>query len=120
MSTKAMPNVVPSRDEPATAVDERMEREAARFLHREAELLDNRKFHFWLEMLSADIQYRVPVRTTRENRDGSGFSRTAFFLDENYVSLKTRVLRFDSEFAWSENPATRTRRLVGNIRLRSA
>jgi 3-phenylpropionate/cinnamic acid dioxygenase small subunit len=120
MNTKAMPNIVARGDGPSAVVDERVEREVLRFLNREAELLDNRKFHLWLEMLSANIQYRVPVRTTRENRDGYGFSRTAFFLDEDYGSLKTRVLRFDSEFAWSENPATRTRRLVSNIRIRSA
>ena len=109
----------PRQDYAPLAVDERLERDALRFLNREAELLDNRKFHLWLEMLSPRIEYRVPVRTTRENKDGAGFSGTAFFLNEDYSSLKTRVLRFDSEFAWSENPATRTRRLVGNVRLRA-
>jgi 3-phenylpropionate/cinnamic acid dioxygenase small subunit len=101
-------------------VDERVEAEARWFLNREAELLDKRDLHAWLGVLSASIRYRVPVRTTRDNKDGAGFSRSAFFLDEDYASLKTRVLRLDSEFAWSENPATRTRRLVGNIRVRSA
>jgi 3-phenylpropionate/cinnamic acid dioxygenase small subunit len=111
---------LPMRQETPPAIDEQFERDALRFLNREAELLDHRKFHLWLEMLSPTIQYRVPVRTTRENKDGFGFSSTAFFLDEDYGSLKTRVLRFDSEFAWSENPATRTRRLVSNLRVRAA
>jgi 3-phenylpropionate/cinnamic acid dioxygenase small subunit len=96
------------------------EAEATRFLNREAELHDNREFHRWLEMVSANIRYRVPVRTTRQNKEGRGFSEKAFFLDEDHGTLKTRVLRLDSEFAWSENPATRTRRIIGNIRVRSA
>lgn len=100
--------------------NERIERECTRFLYREAELLDDRKFHQWLELLSRDIDYRVPVRSTRANKDGQGFSKTAFFMEEDYPSLKLRVTRLDSEFAWSENPATRTRRLVGNIRVGNA
>jgi 3-phenylpropionate/cinnamic acid dioxygenase small subunit len=120
MKTQVMPDAVAIRDEASAVIAEHVEREALRFLNREAELLDTRKFHLWLEMLSTEVRYRVPVRTTRENRDGHGFSRTAFFLNEDYGSLRTRVLRLDSEFAWSESPATRTRRLVGNIRLRSA
>lgn len=90
------------------------------FFHLEAELLDKRELQRWHELLSKDIRYRVPVRTTRDNRGGFGFSECAFFLDEDYMSLKTRVLRIGSDFAWSENPATRTRRFVTNIRVRSS
>jgi 3-phenylpropionate/cinnamic acid dioxygenase small subunit len=99
--------------------DDLVEAVARNFLHHEAELLDKRDFQGWLELLSESIKYRVPVRTTRANQEGFGFSKTAFFLDEDYISLRTRVLRLGSEFAWSENPATRTRRLIGNIRARS-
>jgi 3-phenylpropionate/cinnamic acid dioxygenase small subunit len=120
MNTVTMQNVGANRGEAVATLDNRMEAEATRFLHCEAELLDNREFHRWLEMLCANIRYRVPVRTNRQNKDGRGFSEKAFFLDEDHGSLKTRVLRLDSEFAWSENPATRTRRLVGNVRVRSA
>jgi 3-phenylpropionate/cinnamic acid dioxygenase small subunit len=97
--------------------DERIERECIRYLYREAELLDNRKFHEWLKLLNPKIDYRVPVRTSRENADGDGFSNKAFFMEEDYESLKARVARLDSKFAWSENPATRTRRLVTNFRV---
>jgi 3-phenylpropionate/cinnamic acid dioxygenase small subunit len=101
-------------------VDEGVERECTHFLYREAELLDNRKFDEWLSLLSPAIDYRVPVRTTRENKDGFGFSKSAFFLEEDFGSIKVRVARLRSEFAWSENPATRTRRFVGNIRVRAS
>jgi 3-phenylpropionate/cinnamic acid dioxygenase small subunit len=94
-----------------------LERECARFLYREAELLDGGRFRSWLEVLSPDIDYRVPVRTTRERKDGDGFSRRAYFMEEDLSSLKLRVARLDSDFAWSENPPTRTRRLVTNVRV---
>ena len=93
------------------------ERACAHFLHREAELLDRRHFEDWLALLSATIDYRVPVRTTRENKDGDGFSKSAFLMREDFGTLKLRVAKLQSEFAWAENPATRTRRLIANIRI---
>jgi 3-phenylpropionate/cinnamic acid dioxygenase small subunit len=100
--------------------EDQVERECIRFLYREAELLDNRKLADWIGMLSPKIEYQVPVRTTRGSRDGDGFSATAFFFDEDYGSLQLRVKRFASEYAWSENPPTRTRRLVTNFRVDAA
>jgi 3-phenylpropionate/cinnamic acid dioxygenase small subunit len=93
------------------------ERECTNFLYREAELLDNWQFNEWLELLSTGIDYRVPVRTTREKKSGDGFSSKAFFMEEDYSSLKMRVARLGSDFAWSENPRTRTRRMVSNVRV---
>lgn len=90
------------------------------FLFHEAEMLDRQQFHPWFDLLSRSLVYRVPVRTARTNADGKGFSKTSFFLDEDYASMKTRVVRISSEFAWAENPATRTRRMIGNIRVRSS
>lgn len=104
----------------ATSAESPAETAARRFLHREAELLDNRALPGWLELIATDIDYRVPVRTGRSNSDGLGFSLTSFFMEEDYASLKTRVERLGSEFAWAENPATRTRRMVTNIRVRQA
>lgn len=96
---------------------DRLERELARFLYREASLLDRGRLQEWFELLAPDIQYRMPVRTTRQKRDGEGFSDTAFFLDEDYSSIKLRVARLVTDFAWSESPPARTRRSVTNVRL---
>ena len=103
----------------ATAVIDRqsVERECANYLFREAELLDRRQFSDWHALLSANIDYRIPVRTTRYSRDGDGFSSTAFFMKEDYDSLELRITRLKSDYAWSENPPTRTRRIIGNIRV---
>ena len=96
---------------------DQLERLCTRFLHREAELLDRAEFADWLAMMHPGIDYRVPVRTTRDNRAGDGFSTRAFFMQEDFSSLAMRVKRLDSPYNWAENPRTRTRRLVGNVRV---
>lgn len=107
--------------ETAAVVDDgRIERECTNFLYHEAELLDRRQFSEWIALLSPGIDYRVPVRTTRLNKDGDGFSKTAFFMKEDIGSLGLRVQKLSSEYAWAENPATRTRRLVANVRVGAA
>jgi len=94
-----------------------VERECGRFLNQEAELLDNWEFSNWLELLDRDLQYRIPVRITRDKNSGKGFSNRAFFMDEDFSSMSMRVARLSSDYAWSENPRTRTRRMVSNIRV---
>jgi 3-phenylpropionate/cinnamic acid dioxygenase small subunit len=101
-------------------VDATLEREAIHFLHREADLLDRRSFSQWLEMISPDISYKIPVRTQRLNGEGDGFSKTAFFMREDLLSLKVRVAKLASPSAWAENPATRTRHMVSNVRVGEA
>ena len=97
-------------------LDHEISNECVSFLYREAELLDRRRFPEWLDMLSPDIAYKAPVRTTLDMKAGDGFSRRAYFFDEDYGALALRVERLKSAFAWSENPPTRTRRLITNIR----
>lgn len=90
------------------------------FLYREARLLDEQRLHDWLELVTEDIDYRVPVRTTRERgAEQSEFSRDANIFKEEFASLDARVRRFDKEYAWSENPPTRTRRFVTNVEIKA-
>lgn len=88
--------------------------EIVEFLYREAELLDDNRFAEWLNMLAEDIHYVMPVRTTQFRSKGDGFQDVAFF-EENYVSLRTRVKRLETEFAWAETPPSRTRHFITNI-----
>jgi PAH dioxygenase small subunit len=84
------------------------------FLYREAELLDAYRFRDWLELFAEDVHYVMPVRTTQFRATGSGFHDVAFF-EENLVSLRTRVERLQTEFAWAETPPSRTRHFVTNV-----
>lgn len=90
--------------------------EVATFLYREADLVDGYRFADWLALFAEDVEYRMPVRTTRFLRDGEGFTDMDFFA-ENQASLTTRVKRLETEFAWAEAPPSRTRHFVTNIRV---
>ncbi|MES2339934.1 MAG: aromatic-ring-hydroxylating dioxygenase subunit beta [Pseudomonadota bacterium] len=100
-------------------VDFALQQACEEFLNREAEYLDDRRFAEWFELLDPAIDYSAPVRTGRENWDGTGISDTAFYLKEDHASIEMRVKRLRSRYAWSESPATRTRRMVSNIRVTS-
>jgi 3-phenylpropionate/cinnamic acid dioxygenase small subunit len=91
--------------------------EAYGWLLEEAEVLDQRRHRDWLELLAKDITYRVPVRiTTGQDLDNSLLADMAHF-DEDLYSLTKRVDRFDTEYAWTEDPPSRTRRFVTNVRV---
>jgi 3-phenylpropionate/cinnamic acid dioxygenase small subunit len=91
--------------------------EITEFLVREAELLDNQELHEWYDLTTEDIDYRMPVRVTRERgAEQSEFSDRAHIFKEDDASIDARVRRFDTDYAWSENPPTRMRRFVSNVR----
>jgi 3-phenylpropionate/cinnamic acid dioxygenase small subunit len=91
--------------------------EAAEFLHLEAELLDDNRIAEWFALVDPDIDYRVPIRVTRERAAGAGFSTEGWHMYEDHGSLAARVARLETEYAWAEDPPSRTRRLVTNIRV---
>jgi phthalate 3,4-dioxygenase beta subunit len=89
---------------------------AADFLYAEAELLDQRRHDEWLATLTDDIVYRMPVRvTSAHSLADSTLSHLSHF-DEDRYSLEKRVSRFGTEHAWAEDPPSRTRRHVSNVR----
>ena len=89
------------------------------FLMGEAELLDAHDLHGWLSMLTADVVYQVPVQTTRLREDADHDARRSFHSNDDRPSLEFRVKRIlESNSAWSENPVSRTRRFVSNVRVR--
>lgn len=88
------------------------------FLFHEAATLDDARLHDWLSLLESDVDYRIPTRVTREHGAlKSGFSSESFFMIDDFGSLKARVQRFDTDFAFAEDPPTRTRRIIGNVRV---
>ena len=95
--------------------------ECEQFYYHEADLLDQQRLHEWLDLLTEDIDYRAPVRVSRERgAERSEFSEDSFVFKETYESLDARTRRFDKEQAWSENPPSFTRRIVGNVQVDEA
>jgi 3-phenylpropionate/cinnamic acid dioxygenase small subunit len=87
------------------------------FLIDEAAALDGNRLDEWLSMMHPEIDYRVPIRITRERTAGLGFSDEGMHLFENHESLSLRVERFATDYAWSEDPPSRTRRFLSNFRV---
>ncbi len=90
------------------------------FLFHEAELLDERRHEDWLVLFAPDIRYVMPLRTNRGRREVhaefSSDSESAYF-DEDRGSLEMRIRKFSSGSNWAEDPPSRTRHLIGNIRV---
>jgi len=95
-------------------------REVLDFLHREAALLDEGRYREWLSLLTEDVVYRIPVRLTRERPPQGGYGGIAegmLHMDEDRASLEMRVARLETGFAWAEDPPSRLRHFVTNVRV---
>lgn len=102
-----------------TPVDLATQHRIEQFLYWEAELLDGHRFAEWLELFTDDTHYWLPTRTTRSIRERdlevAGPDGAAFF-DDDKRFLAGRVRRLTSGLSWSEEPPSRTRRLITNVR----
>ena len=116
------------RNEPIA--DHNLIREVEQFFYREARLLDERRFHDWLQLLTDDIHYWMGNRTNRYPKSSKAIAildpdrydeddRTKedelAILDEDKSTLSARVARLDTGMAWAEDPPSRTRHLIGNL-----
>lgn len=100
-----------------TVSNPQLRAECEEFLYHAAELLDDRKLSEWHDLVTKDIDYRVPIRTTRERSNRTEFSDSSFHMKEDWGTLEVRTERMQSDFAWSEDPPSRTRRHVSNVRI---
>lgn len=89
---------------------------AAQFLVEEAHLLDTGEFEGWLALLHPEIRYRMPVRVTTMAAVAEADVATMDHFDEDWYSLAKRVARLRTEYAWTEDPRSRTRHHVSNLR----
>jgi 3-phenylpropionate/cinnamic acid dioxygenase small subunit len=105
-------------------------REVEQFLYREARMLDDRRFHDWLELFTDDVRYWMASRTNRYPKsskaisildpdryveDDIGREDELAILDETKETLTGRVARLDTGMAWAEDPPSRTRHILSNI-----
>ena len=89
---------------------------AHQFLVEEAALLDAADYAGWLGLLCEDIRYLMPVRvTTARGADFDSLADMGHF-DEDMYALRKRVQRLATDHAWTEDPPSRTRHFVTNVR----
>lgn len=98
-----------------------LEREIEQFLYRESELLDERRWSEWLDLLAEDIHYHMPIRRNvkfgeqyRENTDSD--SEISWF-DEKKPTLAGRVRQLNTGVHWCEEPFSRVRHIVSNVQV---
>ena len=106
---------------PGLAINPQLQWEIEQFLYEEADLLDAWRWDDWLKLLAPDVHYVCTLRPSRYHRDlrkeTSGATETAIF-DDDYRQLEYRVWQLGHDRHWAENPGSRTRRLINNVRLR--
>jgi len=85
------------------------------FLYQEAALLDAWRLDDWLALFTADARYEVPSTDLP-----SGEPATALMLiSDTRAMIAARVKRLNSRKAHREFPWSRTRRIIGNVRVLS-
>ena len=97
--------------------------EVQEFLYREASLLDERRFDEWLALCTEDIHYWMPIRrTTTAKEIDNEFTKPGgmAFFDDDKRTLGLRIQRLQVGRAWAEDPPSRTRHSVSNVRIVAA
>lgn len=98
-----------------------LQAEVERFFAVEAELLDERRFDEWLDLLHEDIRYWMPIaRNVRFDQPELEYTREhgeANWFDEGKDTLRKRVLQIQGGDHWAEEPRSRTTHLVANVRV---
>ncbi len=87
--------------------------EAEDFLYAEAALLDEWRLDDWLGLLTEDARYWVPPNDTPDADPAS----TLFTIADDIARIRARVTRLKDPAAHAEYPRSRTRRMIGNVRV---
>lgn len=104
---------------PWSKVNLELYHDISQFMYAEAQLLDDWNFRAWLDILSEDILYTMKTTTnaqTRDRRKSISPPSTWIFNDTKHV-LERRVAKLETGMSWSEEPPSRTRHIVTNIRV---
>jgi p-cumate 2,3-dioxygenase subunit beta len=83
------------------------------FLYEEAALLDAWRLDDWLTLFTSDARYEVPST----DRPGGGPADALMLISDTRAMIAARVKRLNSRKAHREFPWSRTRRIVGNVRI---
>ena len=95
--------------------------EIEQFLFEEAAALDERRFEDWLIMLAEDLHYEAPSRYNRLPRERDkewARSGEAKHFEDDKDLMRLRVKRLHTDKSWSEDPPSRTRHVVSNVRVK--
>jgi biphenyl 2,3-dioxygenase beta subunit len=100
-----------------------LQREVERIYYDEAALLDAHDYGAWVTLFTEDTHYFMPIRRTMNRRElAKEFTQPGemAYFDETLTTLQARALKFASGAAWAEDPPSRTRHLITNVRVVAA
>ena len=83
------------------------------FLYEEAALLDDWRLDDWVGLFTEDARYVVPTTDLPEGDP----MHDLVFIDDDIARLRARATRLNSRHAHREQPRSRTRRFVSNVRV---
>jgi 3-phenylpropionate/cinnamic acid dioxygenase small subunit len=95
-------------------------REIEDFFFKEADLLDEREYDEWLELLTEDVVYWMPMRknVSFKNRDKDITAENDLaWVHDDKETLRKRVKQIQSGIHWADEPISRISHLISNIRL---
>lgn len=87
------------------------------FLINEAAALDEHRYNDWLDLLTDDFLYEMPVPRSTEDMTQSLYDMNTFLAHESKSFLSMRFTRVESDHAWSERPRAFLRHFVTNFRV---
>lgn len=82
-------------------------------LYAEAALLDQWRLEEWLGLLTEDATYHIPPTDLPEGDPKS----TLYIVADDMLRIRSRVKQLLGKSAWAENPPSRTRRMISNVRV---
>ena len=101
-----------------------LKNEIEEFLFQEAELLDERNFEEWLDLLTDDIRYWMPMRRNVKfgelDREFTRAGQDINWFDEGKETLERRVKQILTGVHWAEEPLSRICHFVTNVQLLNA
>lgn len=86
------------------------------FLFLEASLLDEWRLAEWLKLFRDDASYMIPALDT----PAASPQESLYLVNDNMARLRSRVNQLTGKSMWAENPVSRTRRCIANVRILSA
>jgi 3-phenylpropionate/cinnamic acid dioxygenase small subunit len=98
-----------------------LKQEMEEFLYHEAELLDERRYEEWLELLADDVRYWMPMRRNVKfgelDREFTRAGQDINWFDEGKDTLTRRVQQILTGVHWAEEPLSRICHMLSNVQL---
>jgi len=87
------------------------------FLYEEAEILDNERYEEWLNLLSEDFEYLIPLPVVTKGKKLI-YSENSYFIRGDKQKLALMIKRLRAPTGWAlQSSASKLRRIVGNVRV---